>query len=201
MAVEQHNSVYIYMFNSPQFFMGIFGHSGIVFEDSSGEMSLYSLHPIKNEGEPFDVGTIAHIVRPEDAVSFQAFRIACMTQHEKTNGKSTRGILLSNGFIQWYERIRRVIRFQVSLEQWEAMRAYAQSIDRHTPRFNVISYSCQHFVNDVLHAGNVIIQGKHFSYRHGIVPNFVYHGATDRTLNVQGFQKIDFTHDGVASSL
>ncbi len=189
------NTAFVYMFSSPQFFNGLLGHSGLVFEAPSGMMNLYSFHPIKNQGEPFDEGSIAHIINREDAQNFEAFRTACLRESIGKQGQKVRGILLGNGYTEWYERIRRVLKMEVTLRQYTAMEEFAMSVSDNPPKFNVVSYSCQHFVNDTLKRGGIELRGTVFSHRHGIIPNYVYHNASGKSRGVISFEKIVFDSD------
>lgn len=187
-------TTFVYMFNSPQFLFGLCGHSGVVFEDpATKHLRLFSFHPIKNEGEPFDKGSFSHIQNPADAADFESFRKACMTEHRQLKtGLPVRGIELSNGYKRWYERIRRVLKMEVSLASYQAMMAYCEKLAADPPRFNLFTYSCQHYVNDVLASGGIVLYGKHVNLRHGIVPNFIYLQATSKSQGILSLEKINF---------
>ena len=180
-------------FNSPQFFFGLFGHSGLVIEHLDRTCHLYSFHPAPNDGEPVGPGSIAQIVNPADARDIEAFMRACMTDHAESRHRHRRGIQLANGTKVWYERIRRIIRMEVGVDQADAVEQFARSVAADPPRFNILTYSCEHFVDDALAAGGIELYGKKRSLAHTLIPNYVYHEATDRTVGITGFQKIDFT--------
>ena len=188
---------YVYIFNSPQFLDGELGHNGILFEDGDGPVRLYSFHPIYNRGEPFDKGSIAHIDNPSDATSFETFEKSCLTPHpDIDHRKDNRGILLYNGTVRWVERIRRVIRMGVYQAQFDAMEAFAGKFAEHPKHFNIVTYSCQHFVNEVLSNGGIILYGEKGPLLDDFVPNDVYEHVTDETIGILSFDKIDFEGSG-----
>ena len=184
---------YVYMFNSPQYFDGHIGHDGILFQTPDGRIHLYSFHPVLNRGEFFEKGSIAHIVNEDDAASFEAFEKACMTPRPKLDDREDdRGIVLNNGTVTWVERIRRVVRMGVTKERLDSMMSFAEKFARHPHRFNFITYSCQHFVNQTLSTGGITMYGKHLPLTLDLVPNSVFDRVTDRTTSILSFDKIDF---------
>ena len=181
------------MFNSPQYFSGHIGHCGILFEDGDGPVRLYSFHPILNQGEYFDKGSVAHIANPNDATSFEKFEQSCLIPHpDIDHRKDNRGIILNNGTVEWNERIRRVIRMGISQKQFEAMVEYADEFSKHPHSFNFITYSCQHFVNDVLKAGGVEPRDKRFPMPWDLIPNSVFDRTNQSTKGIISFEKIYF---------
>ena len=183
---------YVDFFNSPQFFFGLFGHSGLIIEHADRTCHLYSFHPRPNNGEPFGHGSIAQIANEEDAIDLSRLIEACLTPHEDDGRKDNRGIKLSNGTITWYERIRRIARMRITSDQAEAIETFALAAAATPHRFNILTYSCEHFVDDALAAGGVVLYSDHESLRHSLVPNWVYKRVSDHTKGIRGFQKIDF---------
>ncbi len=182
---------YVYMFNSPQFFYGLFGHCGVVIEQPNSSLRVYSFHPKPNQGEMFDEGSVAQLEDPSDGVDFETFAKACMCPHDDDGRKDNRGIRLTNGYTSWYERMRRFLRLAVNDDQAIAMESFAQHAASDPHRFNVISYSCQHFVNDVFAAGGVRLYGKRRPITIDPIPNSVYRCATAKTHGITSFAKID----------
>ena len=183
---------YVYVFNSPQYFNGHIGHDGILLQVGDGQISIYSFHPYLNQGAYISKGSIAHFVHPEDASSFDMFVVSCLTPHPDIDHRSDdRGILLENGTVAWNERIRRVIRMGVNRTQLDSMRSFADSFAEHPHGFNFITYSCQHFVDDVLKAGGIEVRDRKFDLFMDLVPNSFFKRATDSTKGVLSFEKID----------
>lgn len=184
--------VHVSFFNSPQFVFGLFGHSGIVVERQDRTCHLYSFHPVPNNGEPFGPGSIAQIANPDDGRDLDRFIRASMTHHPDDGREDDRGIQLFNGTKFWYERIRRIVRMEVTADQALAIESYAMAIAEDPPQFNVAVRNCEDFVDKALGAGGIELWGKRFSLRNNPVPNLVYELVTDNTTGITGFQKIDF---------
>lgn len=183
---------HISFFNSPQFFFGLLGHSGLVIEHLDKTCHLYSFHPEPNNGEPFGPGSIAQIANPADGRDIDRFIRAAMTPHADDGREDSRGIRIENTVTGWYERIRRIIRMEVTVEQADAIEAYAQRTVADPPKFNIATDSCEHFVDRALAAGGVVLRSKFMRLNRALVPNHVYRAATARTEGVTDFRKIDF---------
>lgn len=185
---------YVYVVNSPQFFSGVLGHSGILIRSPLGSVKLYSFHPRDNASGDKE-GSIARIVRSGDGASFQAFESACFTPAPNSPAP---GILVDNGTMQWYEPFRRALELTVPYSRALSMESFALRSVSHPPRYNVVSYNCQSYVNSVLAAGNVVLgmslgSGNIFSYAGSLVPNEVFDGADlAGTSGVSGLQRIVF---------
>ena len=183
---------YAYIFNSPQFFHGWFGHNGVVLENGLGVVHLFSFHPKLNQGESFSKGSVARIMNAADASSFNVFAKACLTVHPglKTENED-RGILLNNGAVEWIEPIRRLIRMGITENQFKAMLDFAQDFALNPRRFNIITYSCEQFVDQVLDVGGIMLCDKRGNRIKSPIPNVVYDKASNRTKGILSFEKID----------
>lgn len=185
---------YVYVVNSPQFGYGVLGHSGILIRSPSGSVKLYSFHP-RDNASPDKEGSIARIVRSGDGASFQAFESACLAPAPDSPAS---GILVDNGAMRWHEPFRRALELTVPYSKALSMESFALRSVSHPPRYNVVSYNCQSYVNSVLAAGGVVLgmslgSGNIFSYAGSLVPNEVFDGADAAgTSGVSGLRRIEF---------
>ena len=93
---------------------------------------------------------MAQIVRPQDAASFDVFERACLETHPEPLDGNAVGTLLNNGYKSWYEDFRRAIRLTVTDAQASAMEVWGRAQVERPPRFDLVTFNCQHFVDDML---------------------------------------------------
>lgn len=194
---------FVYVLNNPKFVDHLLGHNAVLVEHADKTVHLFSFHS-KDNHSPFIEGSVAQVVRPEDAVSFDAFERACLVTHPGPLDGNAVGTLLNNGYKSWYEDFRRAIRLTVKVAQADAMEAWGRRQVERPPRFDLVTFNCQHFVDDLLAQGGVVLgerrnDGTVHSFERGLVPNDVFDKADEGgTTGVSGFVKFAFATPGAA---
>ena len=188
---------FVYVLNNPKFVNHLLGHNAVLIEQPGGTVRLFSFHS-KDNHSPFIEGSVAQIVRPQDAASFDVFERACLETHPEPLDGNAVGTLLNNGYKSWYEDFRRAIRLTVTDAQASAMEVWGRAQVERPPCFDLVTFNCQHFVDDMLAQGGVSLGERHddgrvHSFERGLVPNDVFDKANEGgTAGVSGFAKFAF---------
>lgn len=155
------------------------GHSAVLFESSSGGLSLYNFSPRDNSTDK-SLGAIARISNGYDAASYANFAAACHNN----------GVYITNGYFSWYEKFTGKIRLSVPYSNWSSAKAQAETVAANPPQYDVFSYNCMDFTLAILRSAGITLCGPNGNalYAKPSTPSYYYDAATS-ALGSALFQK------------